>query len=195
MAQVDVSRFVAPEPDTFELSSARCIIRPALPGDASALFEAAQTPGFIDWLSWETPASATVIEARFVKQLEAWRRGVAFCLSVVDPASGEIIGGADLKADPFEPQPGRLNLGYWTHPKRQRRGYAGEYVGAIVDWALGSLGAEQLVAGVALDNEGSHRILRRLGFEAFEERSICSSAKRFANVRYRLNRSARFPLG
>jgi ribosomal-protein-alanine N-acetyltransferase len=186
MRQHEVPIRSIPEPVSFELRSRRCVIRPALGGDAWALFEAAQTPGFLDWMSWEAPTSVAAIEQRFERQLVRWRRGQAFCFSAVDVSCGHVVGGVDLKPDAFTHDLGCFNLGYWTHPRWQRRGYATEVVACVVGWAFGSMGTHALIAGVAKENEASHHILRRLGFVAFERRDTCGTEKRLHNIRYRL---------
>jgi RimJ/RimL family protein N-acetyltransferase len=44
------------------------------------------------------------------------------------------------------------------------RGYATEALGAVLDYAFGTLGLTQLVAVVDVPNEASHRVITRLGF-------------------------------
>jgi [ribosomal protein S5]-alanine N-acetyltransferase len=174
----------APAWEETELVTARCLVRAAVPSDARVLFEASTHAAFNRWLTWDRPRSAGAIEERFAQQLRAWRRGTSHCFSVVDRATGVVLGGADLKPDPFDTRPGTLNLGYWTHPELQGRGYASEFVPAVVDWAFLDAGVRRLVAGVAPQNVASHRVLQRLGFAPFETRTVGKPGRRLQNVRY-----------
>ncbi len=166
--------------------TARCIVRKVEPNDAAALFEAARTNGFSRWLSWEPPDDVRTIADKFRRQQKAWARGEAFSFTVLLRDDGTIVGGADLKPDRLEPHPKEFNLGYWTHPRHQGCGYAGEFVAGVVRWAFEDLGAQRLIAGVGLDNKASHRVLRRLGFSPFDRKSVCSPTKAFENIRYEL---------
>ncbi len=170
--------------------TARCIVRRVEPNDAAALFEAARTNGFSRWLSWDPPDDVRTIANKFRRQHKAWARGEVFSFTAVLQDDGTIVGGADLKPDRFEPHPREFNLGYWTHPRHQGSGYAGEFVAGVVEWAFEELGARRLIAGVGLDNIASHRVLRRLGFTPFERKSVCSSTKAFENIRYELRAKA-----
>ena len=57
-----------------------------------------------------------------------------------------------------------VELGYSVLPEYRRRGYAGEAVRAMMDWARNERGITVFVASIAPDNEPSLALVRRLGF-------------------------------
>lgn len=166
------------------LETERCIVRAAQPEDAFALFEASAHVEFNRWLTWERPVSAALIEKRFAEQLRGWSRGQSLCFSVVERASGAVFAGADLKLDPIDGRPTTRNLGYWTHPEQQNRGYAREFVPVVVNWAFQTAGAARLIAGAAPANVASRRVLLRLGFAPFETRRVGRAGHQFESIRY-----------
>jgi RimJ/RimL family protein N-acetyltransferase len=54
-------------------------------------------------------------------------------------------------------------------PAVWRQGYAAEALAAVVRYAFEQLGLPQVAAVADLPNEASHRLVRRLGFEAVRE--------------------------
>lgn len=180
-----VSARVRP-PLSTALLSARCLLRPVEVADAPVLFDATGHADFNRWLSWDRPADEAAIATRFARQRGEWEQGLSYVFSAVERDTGLVIGGVDFQPDPREPRTSSLNLGYWVHPSRHGQGYATEIVGEAVRWALAELPIEELVAGVGVENHPSHRVLSKLGFEAFERRSVCGLSKVFENVRYRL---------
>ena len=175
-----------PHRDTTRLLTPRCELRCVTEADGHALFTATLTPEFARWLSWEAPASAEPLVERFRGQREAWYSGETFSFSAQTRASGRVIGGVELKPDHVQPRPGRLNLGYWIHPNYQGQGLATEIVPEVLRFAF-SLGCDEVVAGVGVENAASHRVLQKLGFVEFERAQVCSAVKSFPNVRYRLS--------
>jgi len=194
-------------PLSVQMSTPRCTLRAALPKDASALYEATCSPGFLTWMSWEPPKDERALANRFRRLRKAWLRGEGYCFSVlsdvapkhaaeVDPTaragrgqkSAPVIGGVDLKCDVRAVTPATLNLGYWIHPRWQGLGLASEAVGTVVQWAFATLEIDRLVAAVGVENLSSQRVIAKLGFEPFERSQTCG-LKRFENVRYQLLRS------
>ncbi len=177
------------------LRSARCLLRRSQPEDAPALFEATQDASFIRWLGWPRPRSLKEVEQRLGQMQRQWQSG-SYALTAVLPDQHlglladrpRIVGGVDLKPDPFLNADGVLNLGYWTHPRWQNQGFGTEFVHRAICWAF-DLGVEGLVASVALENTASHRLLRRLGFRAFEQTAVRTREQAFLNVRYYLSQT------
>ncbi len=193
MAQAHKLQSLKRPPETVRLSSARCLLRRSQPADAPALFEATRDADFIRWLGWSRPRSLKDVERRLSQMQRQWPQG-SYALTAVlqenlNPQDGpRIVGGLDLKPDPSLADDEVLNLGYWTHPRWQNRGFATEFVGSAIKWAF-ELGMNGLVANVALENTPSHRLLRRLGFRAFQQCAVRTRSRAFLNVRYYLSRS------
>lgn len=60
------------------------------------------------------------------------------------------------------------DLGYCIHRDFWRQGYAAEMVSAVVEFAKAN-GAQYATAGVAKENDGSNRVMQRLGFAPARE--------------------------
>ena len=62
------------------------------------------------------------------------------------------------------PEEGTVEVGYSVLPQFQRRGYATEMVGALVEWALSQPTVHRVVAETKSDNVASLGVLNKLGF-------------------------------
>ena len=54
-------------------------------------------------------------------------------------------------------------LGYWIRRASQRKGYATEAVGRLIDHAFQELGMHRLEAHIGLENRASQRVVEKLG--------------------------------
>ncbi len=54
-------------------------------------------------------------------------------------------------------------LGYWIRRASQRKGYATEAVGRLIDHAFEELGMHRLEAHIGLENRASQRVVEKLG--------------------------------
>ncbi|MEM7767883.1 MAG: GNAT family N-acetyltransferase [Pseudomonadota bacterium] len=59
---------------------------------------------------------------------------------------------------------GIYDVGYWIAPDAWGQGYATEASAALVAWLTREYGQQVFTAGYILDNPGSGRVLRKLGF-------------------------------
>lgn len=55
-------------------------------------------------------------------------------------------------------------LGYWLTPSAWGRGIATEAARAAVDYSFGTMGCDEISSGYLLGNDGSRRVLTKLGF-------------------------------
>lgn len=62
-------------------------------------------------------------------------------------------------------QNGPAELGYWVGRKFWRQGIAREATAALCEWGERVLGLTEVEASALTDNEGSHAVLRAIGFE------------------------------
>src|SRR5438445_1212290 len=120
------------------------------------------------------------LAARFLPQ---WRtenqlrvlNGVLHALEV-DPESGawrfyfilhtadrSVIGDAGFKGPPDHE--GSVEIAYGVVPAYRRQGYTFEAVQALVSWAFSHPGVKRIIATCDDDNEGSIRILEKLGIK------------------------------
>ncbi|HEY0615208.1 MAG TPA: GNAT family N-acetyltransferase [Candidatus Elarobacter sp.] len=73
-----------------------------------------------------------------------------------------VIGNGGFKGQPSDD--GVVEVGYSLFPQFQRRGYATEAVGELIDWAFGDERVRTVIAETLPDSAASMALLRRLGF-------------------------------
>jgi len=78
-------------------------------------------------------------------------------------ADGGPVGEAFLFD--LSPQRGRVELGYWIAPESQGRGYATGTADLLVEYAFAERRLNKVVARVLAFNDGSRRVLEKVGFE------------------------------
>ena len=90
-----------------------------------------------------------------------------------EPASWLIIEGDEvvgLCSVTRPPKDGAIDIGYGIAPSRQGRGFAGQAIAEIVEWARRSPGVTAVTAETNIHNEPSQRVLARNGFVQVGER-------------------------
>ena len=84
-------------------------------------------------------------------------------LRLMIDANGETIGCVDLFD--FEPRHQRAGLGILIGDKNHRqKGYAGQALQAIIDYAFSTLNLNQLFCNIAADNESSLKLFAKHNF-------------------------------
>lgn len=81
---------------------------------------------------------------------------------MIERATNTVVGDIGFLGPPDAS--GGIEIGYSVIPDRRRRGYAGEAVQAMVEWAFGQPGVRVVVADCDADNRASIRTLERAGF-------------------------------
>ncbi len=76
--------------------------------------------------------------------------------------NGELIGCCGLR--PYKNEKNVYEMGFHLRKKYWHKGYAVEVGKAMIDYAFGELGAEELKAGHNPCNTASGRVLSKLGF-------------------------------
>lgn len=102
--------------------------------------------------------------------------------TVEEQESGRLVG--DVGLSPADAEAGVIKVGYTIDPAFQRRGYATEAVGALVDYALDTLGAEVVRAYASADNVASIRVAERVGMRLVERFEHHDDEGRWFGVRY-----------
>jgi RimJ/RimL family protein N-acetyltransferase len=75
---------------------------------------------------------------------------------------GTRVGGVSLA--PIDDRRGWANLGYWVHPDHRGEGYATEAARLVVTHGFEELRLHRVSGTVHATNEGSIRVLEKLGF-------------------------------
>lgn len=66
--------------------------------------------------------------------------------------------------------PGGVEFGYAIFKKYRRQGYASQAIYLLIDWAISNYDIRSFVVSIASDNEISHRLARKIGFQQIGER-------------------------
>jgi ribosomal-protein-alanine N-acetyltransferase len=154
-----------------KIRTGRLLLRSRIFDDNAFVFEASRYEGFNDGMPWDPPASIEEMYDRYHATLEKWVRGEAYSFVIVDRESEQRVGMISIRKTERD---GAWDIGYWTHPELQNRGYMREAVKAILEFGFARLGARSIEAKYATWNVKSERVLLRNGmrFAEFLERGF-----------------------
>ncbi|WP_226699721.1 GNAT family N-acetyltransferase [Qipengyuania gaetbuli] len=147
----------------------RLILRTIEESDAAEQYRLLNTPAVMARLGG--PKELHEIEAKHAKAMQWYAtRGFSF-LMLVEKDTGELVGHAGIKLvdNPLAKNQGDHEIGWLIREDRWRRGYAEEAVRAIVDWALGRVGAPHVVALTSDLNVASWKLMEKLGMVRRED--------------------------
>lgn len=145
------------------LRGPRLTLRRTLPGDAKPISRYRDLPEVARFQSWTRYDEATA--ARMIAGqagLIPDTPGTWLQLVIVETALAAIVG--DTAIHFREDDPAQVELGINLAPDHQRRGYAAETLGLVLDYVFGSLGKHRAVAITDAENEPAASLCRRLGF-------------------------------
>ena len=145
------------------IETERLVLRTIDENDALPFYELLNTPAVMQHLGG--PLELHEIEAKHAKAMAGFaREGFGFML-MVEKNSGEIIGHAGMKRvdAPNAPNIGDHEIGWLVREGRWRRGYAGEAMRAVIDWAFTRFDVPYIVAITNEANEPSWRLMEKLG--------------------------------
>jgi RimJ/RimL family protein N-acetyltransferase len=114
-----------------------------------------------------TPEAAPAAAARFIDDPDG-----AIVLGIVVKNRGMLVGCVGLQKTPEGPE-----LGYWIGRDYWRLGYASEAAGRIVRLAFENFAVPELIASAVTVNDGSHRVLEKIGFAVCGTGEIHSRAQ------------------
>jgi RimJ/RimL family protein N-acetyltransferase len=169
------------------LVTERLTLRRSKPEDAEIISGYRSNPDVRRWQGWnrtDPEGVRLVIEemaGRAPGDPSGWVQ-----LSVIDRETGELVG--DVGMSPAEGEPGVMKVGYTIAPEQQGRGYASEAVGALVDYVLGTLGADVVRAYASADNVPSIRVAEKVGMRLIEKIEHRHGDEVWFGVRYERSR-------
>jgi ribosomal-protein-alanine N-acetyltransferase len=148
------------------LKTARLILRPQLPPDATPLFAILSDPQAMRF--WSRPAltELAVAEELVREQQAAMASGLYRYWTLLE--NRQAIGSIDLSLI----KDGSAELGFLLRPDRWDQGLASEAVTAVIAHAFGPLDLMRLAAAVQAENRAAARVLEKNGFSQVQQRAV-----------------------
>lgn len=147
------------------LETERLVLRTIGEGDAVEQDRLLNTPTVMEHLGGVKELHE--IEAKHSKSMQLHaREGFSF-LFMIEKATGEMVGTCGIKRvdNAHAPNRGDHEIGWLVREDRWRRGYAGEAMHSVIDWAFGRVDAPHVVALTSEANVGSWKLMEKLGME------------------------------
>jgi RimJ/RimL family protein N-acetyltransferase len=144
------------------LRTQRLVLRALAPADAEALYAIMsddETMRFWDWPAFQDYSTVADIVAGQIADMAG---GHSAYWAVTPQPGGAAFGACDLSEIDLRQR--RAELGFLFNRAWWGNGYALEAMTAVMDHAFGDLGLERLWARLHAGNDGSRRLLERLGF-------------------------------
>lgn len=144
---------------TLRLETPRLVLRPPIPQDFDgfAAFQAdAETMRFLG----STAQPRSLAWRSFLTMAGAWAMQGFAMFSVIEKETGRWIG----RVGPWYPEgwPG-TEVGWGIARDRCRRGYATEAASAAIDWAFATLGWNEVIHVIDVENVPSQGVASKLG--------------------------------
>ncbi len=152
----------------FAVEAERVRLRAPRMGDFSAWSTLRHgSQGFLQ--PWEpTWPADDLTRSAFRRRLALYQRdqdlGVGHAFFIFRNSDNVLVGGVTLR-NILRGVAQTGTLGYWVGERHARQGYTLEAVNALARFSFGRLGLHRLEAACCPDNEASHRLLLKAGFE------------------------------
>ena len=147
------------------LTTERLVLRQIGADDLDPHMTLLNTPPVMEHLGGVQPRE--VIAAKHAASRASFAvQGYGFMLAE-ERASGEIVAHCGLRkvAHPLAPNPDDFEIGWLVREDRWRMGYAYEAMRAVMGWGFTAHAAPQIVALTCQPNEGSWRLMEKLGMQ------------------------------
>jgi RimJ/RimL family protein N-acetyltransferase len=175
------------DPDFEPLLTERLRLRRSVPEDAHTISAYRSDPEVYRTQGWErTDPDGVRADIEEMARREPGEPGGWVQFSVEELDGGRLVG--DVGISPADGEPGVIKVGYTISPVVQGRGYATEAVQALVDYALGTLGAEVVRAYADADNAPSIRVAEKVGMRLIERFEHHEGDEVWFGVRYERRR-------
>lgn len=144
------------------LTTERLILRPLQLTDLDDLFEYAQDPAVYQPGMWQPYESYEVAKRHLETILSHYFDGLLWW-AIEYKADGKMIGRCELskvdRDDKHAEISYALNANYW------RQGIMTEAINCIIDYAFNEMKLNRIQAYVLIDNNNSHKLLEKIGFQ------------------------------
>lgn len=151
------------------ITTPRLTLRPPMDGDGQIVFDAANESydDLSKWMIWAWPPRGQMsvdLYESFCRQKQAkfiLREQLTFMC--FDRQTNNLIGSASLSRCDWDHR--FFTLGYWVRTGRAGQGLATEAGAALCHYAFDVLNAKRISSYHAEGNDGSGRVLEKIGFE------------------------------
>ena len=145
------------------LETPRLLIRPSTLDDAESLFEVLGDPEVTRWLPITPADSVEAVRERLITRVQHQAEQGFSMWTVVERSTGAILGSCGLiLVEGVGPE---VEVAYHFARGTWGQGYASEAAAACVEFGLGELGIERIVAMAFPENLASRRVLEKIGLE------------------------------
>ena len=169
-----------------QLKTERCTLRHVREDDLPHVFSASRVAGFNDGMIWDPPANTDELLKPFRDSCEAWASGKAYVFTI-ESHDQTFVGRISIRKTDSD---GLWDIGFWTHPDQQRRGYMTEALRRVLRFGFDELSASEIEACHATWNEASQKVLVRGGLtwrehlaEGFKKRGEWVAEERLSITR------------
>ena len=171
------------------LTTERLVLRQIGEGDLDVHMALLNTPAVMRHLGGVQPRA--VIAAKHAASRASFAAGGYGFMLAEERATGDIVAHCGLRrvAHPLAPNPTDFEIGWLVREDRWRQGYAHEAMRAVVDWGFAVHAAPRLVALTCAANEGSWRLMQKLGMERRADLDFTDPAEPAPVIQYAITRS------
>ena len=148
--------------DPVELRVEGFRLRPWRVDDTEAVLAAMQDPEIRLWNGFAGEFGIEDVGVWLTRRID-WSAGTHASWSVVDAATGELLGSVSLHS--IDADQGDAEIGYWTVPAARGRGVAPAVVDAVCRWAFDALPVDRIELCHAVENAASGRVAEKAGFQ------------------------------
>lgn len=133
--------------------------------DAERLFSLMSDVSLTKFLSWEPHSNVETTKEVIKSLIDAQRndRGYHWCACLDKQIIG-LVSLIDVRRKLRTWTINRAELSYWIGTKYQRKGYATEASGAVIDFGFEFLGLHKIIVAHAAENTESEKICTKLDF-------------------------------
>ena len=145
------------------LETERLLLREIAMDDAEAIFSCFSNENVTRYYGQETLVNMEQAETfvKFFAQSYVEKKGIRWGIEI--KGSKGIIGTIGFNA--WSPKHRRAEIGYEIHPEHWRKGYTFEALSKVIQHGFEELDLTRLGAVVFIDNEASHYLLSKAGFQ------------------------------
>lgn len=143
----------------------RLVLRNVMPGDGKAMYDAKRESmdDLYEWMPWAkelgTEEDSEIVArenyAKFIRREDMMILGF-------HNKTGRLIVSTGLHR--FNWEAGIFEIGYWVRSTEHGKGYATETANSLLRFAFNALGAKKIEIFHADGNEGSRKVIEKLGF-------------------------------